>query len=70
MNRNVERASKLAGVQVQKVSDDNINAGVGVILFFPTLLWVECDGVEASELAKVKGRIDAIQTVISENCSR
>ena len=44
--------------------------GVGLILFWPTLFFLEGgDGPEAAEYARMKGEIDALETIsIQKNC--
>lgn len=49
----------------------NVNAmGLGVIVFWPALLAMRGDGLEAVELRRLKGRYDALQrTALSRGCS-
>jgi hypothetical protein len=62
-------ASELAGVQDSKRSDDQINAGIGIIVFWPTLLMVKGDGATAAELARLRGEYEAIEKAsIEKNC--
>lgn len=51
-------------------SNDNAQMGVGLILFWPTLFFLEGgDGAEAAEYARMKGEIDALESVsIQKNC--
>ena len=57
---------------VKKLSDnDSAQMGVGLILFWPTLFFLEGgDGPEAAEYARLKGEADAIErSGISKKCS-
>ena len=51
-------------------SNDNAQMGVGLILFWPTLFFLEGgDGAEAAEYARMKGEVDALESVsIQKNC--
>jgi hypothetical protein len=57
---------------VKKLADnDAAQMGVGLILFWPTLFFLEGgDGPEAAEYARLKGEMDAIErAAISKRCS-
>ncbi len=63
------RAAQLAGVQDSKATNDQVAMGVGLILFWPSLLFVKGDGQTAAELARLKGEYDALeQESIRKNC--
>ena len=59
--RVADRAAMLAGRIDDSARDDKIVAGVGVILFWPALLFLDGDGPEANEYAELKGRRKAIE---------
>jgi hypothetical protein len=54
----------------KKASNDSAQMAVGMILFWPTLFFLEGgDGVEASEYSKLKGEMEALETVaIKKEC--
>lgn len=59
----------MAGVQDENRHDDKIKTAVGVVLFWPVLLFNEGDGQTASELASLKGQMNALeQASIKKNC--
>jgi hypothetical protein len=63
------RAAELAGAVDNTAKDDAVLTGVGVVLFWPALLFLEGDGPQAAEYARLKGERDAIeQAAIEKNC--
>jgi len=64
------RASELAGVQDSKATSDSVAMGVGLVLFWPSLLFIKGDGQSAAELGRLKGEFETLQKVsISKNCN-
>jgi hypothetical protein len=64
------RASQLAGVQDTKATNDAVATGVGVIIFWPALFLIKGDATTASELARLKGEMEAIEKVsITKKCN-
>jgi hypothetical protein len=64
------RAASVAGVQDENRKDDKVKTAVGVVLFWPVLLFNEGDGQTAAELASLKGQMKAIeQTSVKKNCN-
>jgi hypothetical protein len=64
-----QRAAELAGVQDSKSTSDAVATGVGVVLFWPTLLFIKGDGQTAAELGRLRGEFDALEKVaIEKNC--
>lgn len=64
------RASELAGVQDSKATSDSVAMGVGLVLFWPSLLFIKGDGQSAAELGHLKGEFETLQKVsIEKNCS-
>jgi hypothetical protein len=63
------RAAQVAGVQDENRQDDAVKTTVGLVLFWPVLLFNEGDGQTATELASLKGQMKAIEeTSIKKNC--
>jgi len=65
------RASQLHGNLKETADDDAVQMGVGLILLWPTLFFLEGgDGVQAQEYARLKGERDAIEkTAIQKKCT-
>jgi hypothetical protein len=64
------RASELAGVQDSKATSDSVAMGVGLVLFWPSLLFIKGDGQSAAELGRLKGEFETLQKVsIAKNCN-
>ena len=57
------RASQLAGRLDKNAKNDKIATGVGVVLFWPALFFIDGDGPEATEYARLKGEREAIEKV-------
>ena len=67
--RVADRAAMLAGRIDDNARDDKI-AGVGAVLFFPALLFIDGDGPEATEYAQLKGQHKAIEEEANRrNCN-
>jgi len=63
------RAAQVMGVQQEKAQGDAVAVGVGLILFWPALLFVKGNGATESEIARLKGEMDAIEQVsIAKQC--
>jgi outer membrane murein-binding lipoprotein Lpp len=56
------RAAEAAGQQDKARKNDQVKTAVGVVLFWPVLLFNEGDGRNAAELANLKGQMNAIQS--------
>ena len=64
-----QRAAVAAGQQDRARKNDTIKTTVGVILFWPIILANDGDGAKATELANLKGQMDAIQQAsVQKNC--
>ena len=50
------RAAIASGQQDKARSDDQVKTGVGIVLFWPVLLFMDGDGPKAAELASLKDR--------------
>jgi hypothetical protein len=57
-----QRAAQAAGQQDKARKNDQVKTAVGVVLFWPVLLFNEGDGRTAAELANLKGQMNAIQS--------
>jgi hypothetical protein len=63
------RAAQAAGVQDQKATNDKVAMGVGLIIFWPALLFTKGNDETTAELARLKGQMDAIeQASIQKRC--
>lgn len=63
------RASDIMGVQQQKASGDAVAMGVGLILFWPALLFIKGNGETEAEVGRLKGQMEAIEQVsIQKQC--
>ena len=62
-------AAIASGQQDKDRHDDAVKTGVGIVLFWPVLLFTAGDGPKATELARLKGEMDAIESAaIQKNC--
>ena len=61
----------LQGHLKKKADDDAAQMGIGLILFWPALFFLEGgDGAEAAEYAELKGRYEALErTAIEKDCA-
>jgi len=63
------RAAQATGVQDQKATNDKVAMGVGLIIFWPALLFTKGNDENTAELARLKGQIDAVeQASIKKKC--
>lgn len=63
------RASEVMGVQQQKAGSDAVAMGVGLVLFWPALLFIKGNGETEAEVGRLKGQMDAIEQVsIQKQC--
>jgi hypothetical protein len=69
MARVQTRVSQLGGQLDKKASNDSTKMGVGLIIFWPALFFLDGDGPEANEYARLKGEYDALtQTATRKTC--
>ena len=62
--------SSTAGDVDQRASGDKVKMGVGLILFWPTLLFLKGNGPQAQEYARLKGEHEALEgAYIRKNCA-
>jgi len=63
------RVRQLAGEVDDNATGDAVAMGVGMVLFWPALFFIDGDGPEANEYARLKGERDALQqAAIRQNC--
>lgn len=60
------RASELSGIQDEKATSDAVVTTVGVIVFWPALFFIEGDGQNAAELARLKGEYETLEKIATE----
>lgn len=69
MDRLRSRVSSLGGQLDEKASTDDWQMGVGLVLFWPTLFFLDGDGTEAAEFSRIKGEYEALQQAATmKNC--
>jgi hypothetical protein len=62
-------AAQAAGVQDQRATNDKVAMGVGLVVFWPALLFTKGNDENTAELARLKGEMDAIeQASIAKHC--
>jgi hypothetical protein len=58
------RAATAAGVQDQKATGDAVAMTVGLVVFWPALFFMKGDGAQAAEVGRLKGEMQAIDTLL------
>jgi hypothetical protein len=65
-----DKSSQLNGELAKKASADTTKMTVGLILFFPSLFFLDGDSPQSTEYAKLKGEYEALQKVaIEKKCN-
>lgn len=63
------RVSEVGGRVDKSASNDSTKMAVGMILFWPTLFFLDGDTPQAAEYARLKGEFDALEkAAIQKNC--
>lgn len=63
------RVHQLAASIDKNARGDSIAMGVGLVLFWPALFFIDGDSPEAAEYARLKGEYEALEKVsIQKNC--
>jgi|JI10StandDraft_1071094.scaffolds.fasta_scaffold126716_2 hypothetical protein len=63
------RAQQVAGEVNKNADGDSTAMGVGLILFWPALFFIDGDSPQAQEYAELKGRFNTLEEVgIQKNC--
>lgn len=69
LQRVSQRTMQLGGQIDEKADRDSVQMGVGLVLFWPTLFFIDGDGAETHEYARLKGEFEALEKVaIQKNC--
>ncbi|MGO9768429.1 MAG: hypothetical protein ACLPSW_02530 [Roseiarcus sp.] len=64
------RAAIAAGIQDEKAMGDAWKTGAAIVLFWPAAFAINGDGVNAGELGRLKGEMDAVeQASIRKDCN-
>lgn len=63
------RASEVGGVVDETASRDSAQMGIGLLLLWPTLFFLDGDTPQAAEYARLTGERDALmQAMVKKNC--
>jgi hypothetical protein len=63
------RVAEIGGQVNKTASDDNAQMGVGLVLFWPALFFLDGDTPQAAEYARLRGEFDAIEKAsIQKEC--
>ena len=69
LERLTRHVSELAGQVDQRSSNDSAKMAIGLILFWPSLFFINGNGPEAQEYGRLKGEYDALEKVsIQKEC--
>lgn len=64
------RVAQLKGEVDDNATGDVVKTGVGLVLFWPALFFIDGDGPEANEYARLKGEHEALQKAeIEKKCT-
>ena len=71
MQRVSRKVAELRGTLDKDASNDAAQMGIGLILFWPALFFLEGgDGVQAAQYSQLKGEFEALEQVaIQKSCS-
>jgi hypothetical protein len=70
MARLTRRAQELTRSVNDNASSDSVAMGVGLILFWPSLFFIDGDNPDAQEYSRVKGEYEAVeQQAIMKDCA-
>lgn len=67
MDRVQQRAVELSWIVDERAGQHVVALGIGLMVFWPALLAMRPDGDESAELARLKGRYEAVQTAARRN---
>lgn len=63
------RVTQVGGQVDDNAQGDDITMGVGLVLFWPALFFIDGDGPEAQEYARLKGEYEALHTMnVRKSC--
>lgn len=64
------RVSAIGGEVEKTASNDDVQMGVGLVLFWPTLFFLDGNTPQAAEYARLQGEFDAMEkAAIQKNCN-
>ena len=64
------RVAELGGQVDKTASNDSVQMGVGLVLFWPALFFLDGDTPQAAEYARLRGEFDALEkAAIQKNCT-
>jgi hypothetical protein len=66
MSRVSRRVGELQASIDKNAQEDKVATGIGVVLFWPALFFIDGDTPEAAEYARLKGEFEAMQTSSSQ----
>ncbi|MBY4596788.1 hypothetical protein K3217_14785 [bacterium BD-1] len=70
MSRVSRRVGELQASIDKNAKQDKVATGVGLVLFWPALFFIDGDTPEAAEYARLKGEFEAMQTAANQKkCS-
>lgn len=61
-----QKTGELSGVQNKKATDDAVATGVAIVLFWPAAFFIKGNQETASQLARLKGELDALEQARSQ----
>ncbi len=63
------RVSEVGGKQEKASKGDSVKMGVGIILFWPTLFFLDNNSTQAAEYGRLKGEFTALeQAAVQKDC--
>ena len=64
------RASEVGGIVDKTASDDSAQMAIGLVLFWPTLFFLDGDTPQAEEYARLRGEFEALERVsVEKKCN-
>lgn len=70
MQRVSARVTELGGLQEKAASNSDVTMGVGLVLFWPALFFLDSNSAQAAEYGRLKGEFNALeQAGIQKNCA-
>jgi hypothetical protein len=70
MQRVSSRVTEIGGQQERAASNSDVEMGVGLVLFWPALFFLDSHSAQAAEYGRLKGEFNALeQAGIQKNCA-
>lgn len=64
------KISELYGTQKKAATNSKVATGVGLVIFWPALFFIDSNSEQASEYSRLKGELDTLEQVaIQKNCT-